>query len=114
MGWPARSADVEGALSYHCGGPAVRAKVKGRRTVGPAAKQRIRATLRSAIGTYLKQRPGLLDVNAAALVGLPSGKRPHPLVWTSEHRCPAAPRATVYSPPQTDGRPRRRRAGWRR
>lgn len=64
--------------------PALRAKVKGRRTVGPATKQRIRATLRSAIGTYMKQHPGQLDVNVAALVDLPPGKRPKPLVWTEE------------------------------
>ena len=66
------------------GDPALRATVKGRRTVGTATKQRIRATLRSAITTYRKQNPGLLDVNAAALVDLPSGKRPKPLVWTGE------------------------------
>jgi Phage integrase, N-terminal SAM-like domain len=40
---------------------------KGRRIVGPATKQRIRATLRSALGTYMKQHPGMLDVNVAAL-----------------------------------------------
>jgi hypothetical protein len=57
---------------------------KGRRIVGPATKQRIRATLRSALGTYMKQHPGMLDVNVAALVSLPSGKRPKPLVWTGE------------------------------
>ncbi len=66
------------------GDPAIRAKVKGRRTVGPATKQRIRATLRSALSTYRKQNPGLLDVNVAALVDLPAGKRPKPLVWTGE------------------------------
>jgi integrase len=66
------------------GDPAVRAAVNGRRPVGPATKQRIRATLRSALGTYMKQHPGLLEVNAAALVDLPSGKRPRPLVWTEE------------------------------
>jgi integrase len=66
------------------GDPAARAAVKGRRPVGPATKQRIRATLRSALGTYMKQHPGLLEVNAAALVDLPSGKRPRPLVWTDE------------------------------
>ena len=66
------------------GDPAVRAKVKGRRTVGPATRQRIRATLRSAIGTYMKQHPGLLAANMAALIELPSGKRPRPLVWTEE------------------------------
>ena len=58
--------------------------MKGRRTVGPATRQRIRATLRSAIGTYMKQHPGQLDVNVAALIDLPSGKRPRPLVWTEE------------------------------
>jgi integrase len=64
--------------------PAWHALPGGRRPVGPATKQRIRATLRSAITTYIKQHPGMLDVNAAALVELPSGKRPKPLVWTDE------------------------------
>ena len=66
------------------GDPAELAGVKGGRIVGPATKQRIRATLRSALGTYMKQHPGMLDVNVAALVSLPSGKRPKPLVWTGE------------------------------
>jgi hypothetical protein len=66
------------------GDPAQLAAVKGRWLVGAATKQRIRATLRSALGTYMKQHPGMLDVNAAALVSLPSGKRPRPLVWTTE------------------------------
>jgi integrase len=65
------------------GDPAQLAAVKGW-LVGPATKQRIRATLRSALGTYMKQHPGMLDVNVAALVSLPSGKRPKPLVWTGE------------------------------
>jgi integrase len=66
------------------GDPAVRTQVKGRRLVGPATRQRIRATLRSALGTYMRQHPGLLAVNVAALIELPSGKRPRPLVWTDE------------------------------
>src|SRR5216683_2283673 len=66
------------------GDPTQLAAVNGRRIVGPATKQRIRATLRSALGTYMKQHPGMLDVNVAALVSLPSGKRPKPLVWTGE------------------------------
>jgi integrase len=66
------------------GDSAVRARVKGRRLVGPATRQRIRATLRSALGTYMRQHPGLLIVNAAALIELPAGKRPRPLVWTDE------------------------------
>jgi len=66
------------------GDPAQLATVKGRWLVGAATKQRIRATLRSALGTYMKQHPGMLNVNVAALVALPSGKRPRPLVWTGE------------------------------
>ena len=45
--------------------------VKGGRVVGAATKQRIRATLRSAITTYMKQHPGVLDINPAGLVELP-------------------------------------------
>ena len=66
------------------GDPARRAAVKGRRTVGPATRQRIRATLRSAISTYMKQHQGMLPANVASLVELPSGERPKPLVWTDE------------------------------
>ena len=64
--------------------PALRAAVKGRRLVGAATRQRIRATLRSAITTYMKQHPGMLPANPASLVELPSGDRPRPLVWTGE------------------------------
>lgn len=64
------------------GDPRLRAKVKGRRVVGPASKQRIRATLRSALNKAIKQR--LIEINVASLVELPSGKAPKALVWTDE------------------------------
>ena len=66
------------------GDPARRAAVRGRRRVGPATCQRIRATLRSAISTYMKQHPGVLPANVASLVELPPGGRPKALVWTGE------------------------------
>ena len=66
------------------GSPAARAAVKGRRRVGPASCQRIRATLRSALSTYMKRHPGALPANVASLVELPSGARPKALVWTGE------------------------------
>ena len=64
--------------------PRRRAQVKGRRLVGTATRQRIRATLRSAISTYMKQHQGMLPANVASLVELPAGDRPKPLVWTGE------------------------------
>ena len=64
--------------------PALREAVKGRRLVGPATCQRVRATLRSAIGAYMRQHPGVLPANVAALVELPPGSRPRGLVWTGE------------------------------
>ena len=66
------------------GDPARRAAVRGRRRVGPATCQRIRATLRSAVSTYMKQHPGVLPANVASLVELPPGGRPKALVWTGE------------------------------
>jgi integrase len=66
------------------GDPALRAAVKGRRVVGPATCQRIRATLRSAVSTYMGQHPGTLPANVAALAELPPGPRPKALVWTDE------------------------------
>jgi integrase len=66
------------------GDPARRAAVKGRRRIGPATCQRIRATARSAISTYMKQHPGILPANVASLVELPPGTRPKALVWTEE------------------------------
>lgn len=65
------------------GDPALRAKVKGRRLVGAATKQRIRATLRAALNAAIRQRLGI-DINPAALIELPPGKRPKALVWTPE------------------------------
>jgi integrase len=64
--------------------PERRKAVKGRRLVGPASCQRVRATLRSAIGAYMRQHPGALPANVAALAELPPGPRPKGLVWTGE------------------------------
>ena len=47
-----------------------------------ATRQRVRATLRSALNDAIRE--GLIVVNAAALVRLPAGKRPKALVWTDE------------------------------
>ena len=60
------------------GDPARRAAVTGRRLIGPATGQRIRATLRSAISTYMKQHPGVLPANVASLVELPPAPGPKP------------------------------------
>jgi integrase len=64
--------------------PVIRASVRNLRIISAATKQCIRATLRSALTTYMKQHPGVLTFNAAALVELPSGTRPKPLTWTEE------------------------------
>jgi integrase len=61
-----------------------RAAVKGRRIIGAATKQRIRATLRSALNQAIKQE-GVITVNPAAFVELDSGKRPKAVMWTDEH-----------------------------
>ena len=90
-----RVADVESVFGYIEGlnvpwpgrGPAATAlleAVRGRCPVGAASCQRIRATLRSAIGSYMRQHPGALPANVAALVELPPGPRPKALVWTHE------------------------------
>lgn len=47
-----------------------------------ATRQRVRATLRSALTDAARQ--GLVLVNVASLVKLPAGKRPKALVWTEE------------------------------
>ncbi|TYB40816.1 tyrosine-type recombinase/integrase [Actinomadura chibensis] len=64
------------------GNPKLRAKVKGRRVVSAATKQRIRATLRAALNKAIRER--LIEVNVASLSELPSGKAPKALVWTDE------------------------------
>ncbi len=50
--------------------------------VSAATMQRIRATLRVALSDALRE--GLVSVNVASLVKLPSGKSPKPMVWTVE------------------------------
>jgi integrase len=52
------------------------------RIVGASSMQRIRATLRTALSDAVRE--GLVSVNVASLVKLPSGKSPKPLVWTVE------------------------------
>ncbi|WP_432091789.1 site-specific integrase [Streptomyces sp. NRRL F-5630] len=54
-----------------------------RRVTGPATKQRIRATLRSALNAAIAQQ--LLTFNPAAHVELESGRRPKAVLWTEEH-----------------------------
>ncbi len=62
--------------------PGLRAKVKGRRVVGPASQQRIRATLRAALNQAIRERR--IDLNVASLVELEGGRRPKALIWTEE------------------------------
>lgn len=52
------------------------------RPVGPASVQRIRATLRGALSDAVRQ--GLITTNPAALVKLPTARRPKGLVWTDD------------------------------
>lgn len=47
-----------------------------------ATRQRVRATLRSALADAVRE--GLVPSNPAALVKIPSGRRPRALVWTEE------------------------------
>ncbi|MGW5739960.1 tyrosine-type recombinase/integrase [Amycolatopsis sp. NPDC003861] len=50
------------------------------RPLSPSTLQRIQATLRAALTAAVRR--GLLAFNPARLVELPSGQRPHPVVWT--------------------------------
>ncbi|GAA2523384.1 tyrosine-type recombinase/integrase [Pilimelia columellifera] len=75
---------------------AKRALVRGMRPVGPATMQRIRATLRVALNTAIKQR--LIDFNAASHVELPSARSPKALVWTAERVKRWKNTGTVASP----------------
>ena len=78
--------------------PRRRAEVKGRRIVGPATQQRIRATLRSAISTYMKQHQGMLPANVASLVELPAGDRPSPWSGPANASGPGNTTSTSGSP----------------
>src|SRR3954451_24204636 len=51
-------------------------------TSSAANRQRVRATLRSALNAAVREQ--LITVNPAALVELPSGKAPRAKVWTTE------------------------------
>ncbi|WP_156722606.1 site-specific integrase [Streptomyces apocyni] len=50
---------------------------------GPATKQRIRATLRTALNAAIRRQ--LITFNPAAWVELDSGKRPKAVLWTDLH-----------------------------
>jgi integrase len=64
------------------GDPAVRKSVAGRRITGPATKQRIRATLRSALSDAVGADHPLITANPAKQIRLEAGKRPKARVWT--------------------------------
>lgn len=85
-------------------------RLRGVRIVGASSMQRIRATLRSALTDALRE--GLVTVNVATLVKLPSGKTPKPMVWTIEreqrwraevakHNKPYKRARDLTPPPQT-------------
>ncbi|GAA1550320.1 tyrosine-type recombinase/integrase [Dactylosporangium maewongense] len=59
-----------------------RRALRYRKPVGPATKQRIRATLRSALTDAMNEQ--LITANVAKFVKLASGKRPKGLIWTRE------------------------------
>ncbi|MGW2044680.1 site-specific integrase [Streptomyces sp. NPDC001858] len=50
---------------------------------GPATKQRIRATLRTALNAAIKRQ--LITFNPASHLELASGKRPKAVLWTDQH-----------------------------
>jgi integrase len=50
---------------------------------GPATKQRIRATLRTALNAAIRRQ--LITFNPASWVELESGKRPKAVLWTDRH-----------------------------
>lgn len=54
-----------------------------RDVTGPATKQRIRATLRTALNAAIRRQ--LITFNPAAWVELESGKRPKAVLWTDQH-----------------------------
>jgi hypothetical protein len=54
------------------------------RFVSDSSKQRIRSMLRTALNDAIRAEDAPITVNVAALVKLPSGKSPKPMVWTEE------------------------------
>ncbi|MBL7486513.1 site-specific integrase [Frankia sp. AgB1.9] len=64
------------------GTPTEKKALQGRRVMGAANKQRIRATLRAALNHAI--RLGLIAHNPAKFVELASGKRPKALLWIEE------------------------------
>ncbi len=62
------------------GTPEEKQAIHGRRAIGAASKQRIRATLRAALNHAI--RLGLITHNPASYVELPTGRPPRALLWT--------------------------------
>ncbi|GAA0348417.1 tyrosine-type recombinase/integrase [Streptomyces turgidiscabies] len=54
-----------------------------RAVTGPATKQRIRATLRTALNAAIRRQ--LITFNPASWVELDSGKRPKAVLWSEQH-----------------------------
>jgi hypothetical protein len=58
----------------------IRTHAAAGRPLSPATLQRVHATLRAALNGAVRR--GLLVSNPARVVELPSGQKPHPVVWT--------------------------------
>ena len=64
--------------------PAIRKSVAGKRPAGPSTKQRMRATLRTALADAANPDHPLITVNVAKLARIAQAPQPRPRMWTAE------------------------------
>jgi integrase len=96
-------ADLTGQRLQSCFDLLARRRIGTGTPLAPATVDRIRATLRSALNTAIRE--GLIASNPLAMVRLPRPVRPHPVVWTDERvaawrRTGARPPVAVWTLPQ--------------
>jgi integrase len=96
-------ADLTGRRLQACFDQLTRRRTGNGAPLAPATVDRVRATLRSALNTAVRE--GLITTNSVRMVRVAHPVRPHPVVWTDERvaawrRTGARPPVAVWTLPQ--------------
>jgi hypothetical protein len=96
-------ADLSGRRLQSCFDLLARRRTRNGTPLSPASVDRIRATLRSALNTAIRE--GLITTNPVQVIRLTRPVRPHPVVWTDDRvtawrRTGSRPPVAVWTLPE--------------